>query len=104
MAKQARKPKSWKTGQSGNPKGRPRKGNTMTDLLKEFVKAKVEVEGIGKIERRKAWLMKFDEKWLNEGDLAAGKYLWDRLEGTPVQKEQITGEDEGPITIKFIDE
>ena len=33
----------WKAGQSGNPKGRPKKGKAMTELLEKYLKKKIVV-------------------------------------------------------------
>ena len=60
---------AWKPGQSGNPKGRPPKGDTMTEALKE----KVDKEAVA--EKLYAMAM--------EGDIAALKYIYDRVDGKP---------------------
>lgn len=65
----------WQPGQSGNPAGRPPKGEALTEILK----SKVDKEEIA-------------EKLLelvNNGDLAAIKYVYDRVDGRP--KETIEG-------------
>lgn len=59
----------WKPGQSGNPKGRPKKGETLTDALS----AKLDKDMLA-------------EKLLalvEEGDFAAIKYAYDRIDGRP---------------------
>ena len=63
----------WTPGQSGNPNGRPKKGETLTDILK----ARLPKEEF--IEREIALAM--------EGDPAARKQIWERLDGKV--KEQV---------------
>ena len=36
-----------------------------------------------------------------EGDMAAMKELFDRLDGKPAQQVALTGADDGPIVVKF---
>ena len=59
----------WKPGQSGNPNGRPKKGQTLTDALRNHIDpdeiATILAEMVAK------------------GDLAAVKYAYDRIDGTP---------------------
>jgi hypothetical protein len=35
-----RKPGTWKPGQSGNPKGRARVGNTLAECMREYLESK----------------------------------------------------------------
>jgi hypothetical protein len=63
---------SWKKGVSGNPNGRPKKGETFTDILNA--------------EYDKRTLL--DRMWaraIEEDDFQAMKYLMDRWDGTPRQ-------------------
>lgn len=66
----------WQPGQSGNPAGRPPKGEALTDVLK----SKLNKEEIAD---------KLIEIALEKGDLAALKYIYDRVDGRP--KETIEG-------------
>lgn len=61
--------RDWKPGESGNPAGRPKKGEALTDKLREKVNADELTE----------WLL----KEAKTGDIAAIKYVFDRIEGKP---------------------
>jgi hypothetical protein len=76
-------------GKSGNPKGRRPKGNTFTDIINANVD-------------KVAIVAKLEELGMN-GDVAALKYLCDRLEGTPTQAVKVGGlEDAPPVTINIV--
>ncbi len=73
----------FKAGQSGNPKGRPKKGQTLTDIIRE------------KVDK-----VKFAESVLNkayEGDVTAQKLVLSYLDGNPVQP--IDNNNSGEVTI-----
>lgn len=69
------KPWQWKKGQSGNPAGRKPKGtDTLTGVLRE-----------------KADKRKLAERLLElayKGDVVALRYVYDRIDGTPVQRTE----------------
>jgi hypothetical protein len=77
----------FKPGQSGNPKGRPRKGESLTEILREQATIKDVARGRTKIERQAAIA---DKLWTLaiRGDIAAIKYIYDRLDGSPVQRTE----------------
>ena len=61
----------FQKGQSGNPAGRPKKGQALTDILKTVVDKR-----------------KLAEKLLElayDGDITAIKYVYDRVDGKPMQ-------------------
>jgi len=67
---------SYKPGQSGNLKGRPKKGYSITEMMKEMLNNKPEIkEAIGSQIAAKAI----------EGDQAAIKTLWQYMDGMPKQ-------------------
>lgn len=86
----------FKPGQSGNPNGRPPKGYSITEMMKEMLNNKPEVkQAIGAVIAAKAM----------EGDATAIKTLWQYMDGMPKQGIELTGEDGGAIqqsiTVKF---
>jgi hypothetical protein len=65
----------WKPGQSGNPNGRPKKENCLTDILK----SKVDAEDLAERLINAA----------NNGDMIAMKYIYDRIDGRPKESVDI---------------
>jgi len=63
---------SWKPGQSGNPNGRPKKGEAVTDILRDTVD-------------KQALVNKLVELAMEKGDFAALRYAIDRLDGKPIE-------------------
>ena len=67
-----------------NRAGRPKAGETLTDALREYAtKADVDFNG-GKITRKQALSQKLWQMAL-QGDLVAIKYIFDRMDGRPVE-------------------
>jgi hypothetical protein len=69
-----------------NPKGRPKKGTALTDVLKERVDAQ-----------------ELANKLIDmamDGDTVAMKYIYDRIDGKPIETKHISGEDGEPINIR----
>ena len=84
-------------GVSGNPNGRPPKGYSITEMMKEMLANKPEVKAaIGAQIAAKAM----------EGDATAVKLLWNYMDGMPSQGVELSGPDGGPIdanlTVSFV--
>jgi len=74
-------------GKSGNPQGRPKKGETLTDLLREKIEVpKTAKEKLTRKERIIEQLITLAEG----GDLAALKYVFDRIDGRPKESIELT--------------
>jgi hypothetical protein len=87
------KPRSWKPGQSGNPKGRPKKEWTMAAMYKQAAEETTKTgEPKYKIIARK--LLELAEK----GDMVAIKEFGNRIDGLPKQNLDVTS-DGKPIPI-----
>lgn len=70
--------------QNINREGRPKKGETLTDALREYAEQKDVEYNKNKISRKQALSQKLWQMALN-GDLQAMKYIYDRIDGTPRQ-------------------
>jgi hypothetical protein len=93
---------SWKPGQSGNPKGRAKKDQTLTAALKKFGKKRVvEIDG-KKYSRKDALAIIMWEMALRQRYFPAIKYLYDRMDGLPKQQIDANLEHGGEIIIKRI--
>jgi len=68
-------------GQSGNPNGRPRKGKTLTEALEKALKQKGEN---GK-KNSDALATTLVELAIKEKNIAAIKYIMDRVDGRPIE-------------------
>jgi ribosomal protein L17 len=74
-------------GKSGNPQGRPKKGETLTDLLREKIETtKTAKDKLTRKERIIEKLIVLAEG----GDLSALKYLFDRIDGRPKESIELT--------------
>lgn len=87
MSKKKTQPPRAKGGFRDNPqninrKGRPPKGYSITEMMREMLDSKPEVkEAIGKVIAKKAL----------EGDLTAIKTLWQYMDGMPQQRIEHSG-------------
>ncbi|MGH9786129.1 MAG: DUF5681 domain-containing protein [Terriglobia bacterium] len=92
----------WKKGVSGNPRGRPKKRDTLTSLLKE------EIKKICPADRQKRTyeeLMVLATLQLAmKGNAVALKEVWERLDGKVLQtgKVQLAGADGREIKINVV--
>jgi hypothetical protein len=74
-------------GQTNNPNGRPRKNRTLTELLAKFANTKVTKKGyeFDQMKARDALVKMMWQKAIFEKDMAAAKYIFDRIDGKPVE-------------------
>jgi len=86
---------TFKKGQSGNPKGRPRKGMAIADILNELGDKEVNEDQT----QKEAVLEKVYDQAM-DGDLNATKFIADRTEGTSVQRMAVTSHE--PIQVMRI--
>lgn len=85
------KPQSFKPGVSGNPKGRPKKGYSITDWFKSMLNSDPKIkDAIGKSILKKAL----------EGDITAQKLVWQYMDGMP--KQEIAGDPDAPLIIERV--
>jgi hypothetical protein len=75
---------AWKKGQSGNPKGRPKKEFCIPDILRKLSKEKDRCDPEGKRTMLESVCKKAFEQAIG-GDKDARKWIADRMEGRPVQ-------------------
>ena len=108
------KGKGWKPGQSGNPNGRPKKGEAWADVANELLNSK-EIDitmklADGKVKRlslesdksfRHAVIVGMIKEAMN-GNVQAAKELADRTEGKSKERREVTNKVE-PIKIMSFD-
>ena len=86
-----------------NKKGRPKKGECLTEILRADSHDFVGESTITRKEAisRKLWALALD------GDMAALKYVYDRIDGAPKQSAKLehVGEDGGPLAyeVKWVE-
>ena len=92
----------WKKGTSGNPRGRPKKQDCLTHLLRE------EIQKISPADREKrTWKLLIVRATLQlamKGNATALKEVWERLDGKVLQSEklQLGGVGGKQITIEVV--
>ncbi len=107
--------KGWKKGKSGNPNGRPKKGQAWADVANELLNSK-EIDitmktSEGKI---KKFNLEADKSFRHavivgqisaamKGNVQAAKELADRTEGKPKERREVTSKSE-PIQVMVIDD
>ena len=75
----------FKPGESGNPKGRPKKAEALTEILRtQLAKAKIQYPDGSQLVAKEALAAKLIELAM-EGDVPALKYIYDRIDGKPAQ-------------------
>ena len=88
--------KGFKPGVSGNPKGRPKKGKTITDALKKYLEEK---DKGSDITRKQQLIQSIYSLAVDEGDFMALKYIIDRIDGKPVESKEISGPGGSPVEL-----
>jgi len=81
------RPKPWKPGQSGNPKGRPKKRDSLISLLKEALEQQCPTD-----KKKRTWAEVLMEQLLvkaAKGDMVAQRLVWEYVEGKPKQEIEI---------------
>jgi hypothetical protein len=92
----------WKKGTSGNPRGRPKKQDCLTQLLRE------EIQKICPTDREKRkWkelIVRATLQLAMKGNATALKEVWERLDGKVLQTEklQLGGADGKQVTIEVV--
>ena len=92
----------WKTGVSGNPRGRPKKRDSLTSLLKE------EIAKICPADREKrTWkelIVRATLQLAMKGNATALKEVWERLDGKILHTErvQLSGTEGSEIKINVV--
>lgn len=72
---------SWKPGQSGNLKGRAKKGETFTDIIREMAELNDIRTPTGEnMKRKRAVVEKIYSKAIQEGDLQSARFLIERVD------------------------
>ena len=98
--KQAINRGQWKDGMSGNPNGRPKKGMTLTEVLKEFL----DVRDKGNKKTRKELLVQKIIKLALEGNIPAIRFVWAYIDGLPLQRQEIIEIDDTPQESQYTPE
>lgn len=88
----------FKKGRSGNPKGRPKKGKALTDVLRRVLAEPV-TDGKTKAEELADTLWKMAKA----GDLDAVKYIYDRLDGKPTETQEVSGPGGKPLELQVVE-
>ena len=91
----------WKKGQSGNPRGRPRKGKTLTDILEKYSSICVETVDGKKISQKELLAEKVWGLTLS-GYLPAIKYIYDRIDGKPTETVRQVNRESGPLRVEYV--
>ena len=91
----------WRPGQSGNPNGRPRKAKCLTHALTEYGKRIVDAPDGHKTTLQEL-LVKTLWNLALSGDLAAIRYIFDRIDGKPIETMIIPGVNHSSGKIKIV--
>ena len=86
---------AWKKGESGNPAGRPKRNFVLTDALREKLAQPIGGNGKTQLDGVICKLVSLARK----GDTHAIQQIFDRLEGRPMQRQEISGPDGGALLV-----
>jgi hypothetical protein len=95
---------AFQKGKSGNPGGRPKRGVSLTEILDNLGAEKIGT-GEDAMERKQALAKMLWSKAIDDHDIVAAKYIFDRIDGTPIARNEISGPDGESLTaiqIEFI--
>ena len=81
--------KPWKKGQSGNPKGRPKKADCLTSLLKEEIEKVDPEDKDGRTHME--MIVDATMRLAKNGNATALKEIWERMDGKVRDKLELTG-------------
>jgi len=88
---------SMKKGETRNPNGRPKSGDSITDIAKRFLDGTP--EGMKKT-HKEIFFETVYRKAVIEKDIAAIKLVWNYVDGMPEQPIKHTGDADNPVTVK----
>jgi hypothetical protein len=93
--------KRWKKGTSGNPRGRPKKQDCLTNLLREEIQKTCPAD-----REKRTWkelVVRATLQLAMKGNATALKEVWERMDGKVLQTERLQfGEDGKQITISVV--
>lgn len=81
-------------GQSGNPKGRPQKGYSITEAFQSMFNENPE---------KKQEIVDAIQRKAKGGDPTALKLVWNYMDGLPPQSVKLSGDKDNPITHEYIE-
>ena len=112
-AQKKKNPYLWKKGQSGNPAGRPQKGQSFAEILDaELLKQTKEVElnGETRVVNGKQLLalallsIALGKKTKDHDKLVAIERIMDRVDGSIIQSLNLEGELSSSLKLTFLDD
>ena len=92
----------WRKGVSGNPRGRPKKQDSLTSLLKEEIAKICPADREGRT--WKELVVRATLQLAMKGNHTALKEIWERLDGKTLQTERLhlEGKDGKDVVIKVV--
>lgn len=115
-AKRKPTPASWRKGQSGNPKGAPKRGESWAEVVtRVFNMTGAEVADyamplakqlrtIGEtVTLKEAVTLRVAVALMNEPTPGLFNAVMDRVEGSPRQSLEVTGDDDKPVAFRVVE-